>query len=479
MNFEGKQQSLLTFRVGSILCCAPSLSVTSIITPPKLTHPPGSNKAQPGIFKHGSKIVKVVDLRQKFGVGEISEKGNLIITLFEKESFAFWVDQIIDVCDFPVTGWSNLPSGIPRDIFTRTLLINKNIYLYTEFEKLTNITELSYLKNTLQPLKQKNIAEANLNSEPVKPPLTPKEQPLVEIRKPCLQPTGSVINKKTENVEVKAPTQKIIPRKVDAKKYIEKNNPLKKQEQPHPRVNTTRIKSDMQTNLNDTIKKEFKAAPDNKISVEKDSSGLAALFIFLLIFCVVSAALYYLFSSSIELRTKPRQNHIITKFIEPVDIDPEPVYKAEPIIHIKKVIDSEVLVTSRPAITDDEIILDNKQTEKTTMANAIIPDAIIPSALTPDAVAADAIISSIETPHAEIQKSLDDVIITVYEPAQIKKILKPLIIHTVIKGDTLWAITKKYIHDPFRYPELAQLNNIENPHRIYPGNQVQIRTIHK
>jgi hypothetical protein len=41
--------------------------------------------------------------------------------------------------------------------------------------------------------------------------------------------------------------------------------------------------------------------------------------------------------------------------------------------------------------------------------------------------------------------------------------------HTVVEGDTLWAIAKRYLGDGSRYPEIAQLNNIENPDLIYPG----------
>lgn len=51
------------------------------------------------------------------------------------------------------------------------------------------------------------------------------------------------------------------------------------------------------------------------------------------------------------------------------------------------------------------------------------------------------------------------------------------IIHIVVKGDTLWDIAKRYIHDPFRYPELARLSNIENPDLIYPGDRVRILII--
>lgn len=48
------------------------------------------------------------------------------------------------------------------------------------------------------------------------------------------------------------------------------------------------------------------------------------------------------------------------------------------------------------------------------------------------------------------------------------------IVHIVVKGDTLWDIAQRYVHDPFLYPELANLSNIKNPHLIYPGNRVRI-----
>lgn len=49
-----------------------------------------------------------------------------------------------------------------------------------------------------------------------------------------------------------------------------------------------------------------------------------------------------------------------------------------------------------------------------------------------------------------------------------------IIIHIVVKGDTLWDIAKRYVKDPFRYPELARLSKIRNPDLIYPGDRVRI-----
>jgi len=51
---------------------------------------------------------------------------------------------------------------------------------------------------------------------------------------------------------------------------------------------------------------------------------------------------------------------------------------------------------------------------------------------------------------------------------------RKVIIHVIVKGDTLWAIAKRYVNNPYRYPELARLSKIKNPDRIYPGNKVKI-----
>lgn len=50
-------------------------------------------------------------------------------------------------------------------------------------------------------------------------------------------------------------------------------------------------------------------------------------------------------------------------------------------------------------------------------------------------------------------------------------------VHTVRRGDTLWDLCARYYGNPWRWPKVWSYNpQVQNPHWIYPGDQVRMRS---
>lgn len=611
--------ALLTYRVGPVLCCGPTLPIITITPPPSLTHLPGTNTAEPGIFKHGSYIVSATDLRYRFGVKQENWKqpGQVIIAQHGDLTRGYYVDEIKDVIHFPETGWGQLPAYLPRGIFTRTLLLNEQIYLYTEFEKLSQLQGTGYLAeyiSRLEEIKQEEIKQLeetktqSMSNQSVIRPIE-KEQPAVKIsdktdrtnltsntptvgiskNKKSPELTNNILpkNKTIENTGIKSTAQTKAATTVRsntqtpdaAVEKSEKNktetlSAIQLQQEKPSRVNTevknktilSKQKSsstessaptltDSITNKNESTQKILKPVPtsvsnkvkqkyENKITPEKidyrtsiqnkepeeTNGSFVGLFIIFLILIIGASGGYYFISHLTPVKNAATQS---TYKGETTASDQTPIEKLNdsslvlaeaktPEIHESNITPPTKSISeqkpedpvslpstsnlnqdsnSNPEIKADEYHASIKQEQDTITIelDGPLPPAIkniessaaandSPKELTnksgeENIVTTDAL--ETESPELELSKSktsektplnpeiekADSVRIKSNNQQKNKSVE---IIHIIMKGDTLWAIAKHYLLNPFRYPELAKLSKIKNPDLIYPGNRVRI-----
>jgi hypothetical protein len=52
---------------------------------------------------------------------------------------------------------------------------------------------------------------------------------------------------------------------------------------------------------------------------------------------------------------------------------------------------------------------------------------------------------------------------------------EPSTVYTIVQGDTLWGLSKRFLNDPYYWPNLWAANGeLGNPHFIYPGQRVRV-----
>lgn len=505
---EINNNALLLFQVGPVLCCAPTLRVVAIIEPRPLTHPPGASPGQPGIFKHAGHIVTARDLRFHFGVPQQHWKtpGRVIIATLAQGSSGFLVDEITAVMAMPGTGWGRLPALIPHGIFSRTLLLNEKMYLYTDFDKLDSLREQGYLRPYLQQLlaQQEKISTraplAHAESATYTPLLTPPEHTLPTV--PAVTATAAHTHKAAITNPVRFSTHECIKETAKPSCITDKRGAKPAATIiPTPLVILPSKTASFDVSIGKpTITPATLAHTETSInrlpsearspSIDLDSGS----------HCVWPERRKDVECRVVQPATKQHTDKII--------MTPSTIQSAKPQIS------SLVFAVIVLALTAGMLSLFFKSTAtpsslSTHTKSGRIESGVVASQPSPDnsSIPGKVIEPMLATPasnnaapyQATILKNNSGITIVLSAPKQepvfaANEQVNPIpsvptsvattptmalptqteITHIIVKGDTLWHIAKRYVHDPFRYPELARLSNINNPDLIYPGNRVRI-----
>jgi len=567
--------ALLLYRVGPVFCAAPCQPITAIIEPPALTRTPGSDGAQPGIFKYANAIVRGLDLRYKFGVepAQWTQPGRTVITQLAQHHMGFYVDEILDVISMPTTGWGGLPALLPRGVFTRTLTLRDRIFLYADFKDLQRIPDSGYLRQYIQQLMQASQAEQHPAETPrrtTKPALasgsnsraaTTAKAAATEsgkVERP-LTP-GSLSDKPTPvHTQQKKPTQTVRTKPAGTTTTVtadafhpHASKQTVSRSSSSPLAASSNSKQDLHTEPGPALKRATQApqaqqqpatglpastvatrqSPQNKTNrpaalfpstsgpsesvtratnqTEHNHTGrlIAGM---LLVFILMAGGIWYFFRD--ETTTIAMQSDSPAAINDSIDA-PIAMHDEQ----LATITDTATTPVTPPASTSPQ------KSAPTDVQQEMKPTAQTPPATVKQAASAkppDDTNAAETKYHASIEKDAQGLTITLDVPEddpsftqdatenttsenEVKseqandeqadvtsteqteniashptsttpaKVQTMEIIHVVVKGDTLWAIAKRYVKNPFRYPELARLSKIKNPDLIYPGDRVRI-----
>lgn len=586
--------ALLLYRVGPVLMCSPTLQVESVVVPPAISRANASSDAEPGMFKSMYGMVRVVDLRVRFGVDASLHKqpGQIIIVEVTGGHAGFWVDEIEDVIAFPQTGWSQAPSHVPGSVFSRALMQEGDIRLYAEFDRLDSFKASGYLREHIRNLQQAAQQEADTareNKEPAEP-----RQP--EVLSSTLNKTAA-----TEHAEMPLETDNEVPSQPssDSKKFeIEKQSSklfsstqgddfyhaqAKTDSKLHPPGENHRQDKAFPSVESDAAEARQKASrlhrpspfvkaaaqfheqpavherPARNVATSADKTvcvdgpemqrqasrpastleqtgsnwlwwflPLLLLFVVIFVFMQNSRLLQGLIvqdePSALQSRVDLQNDLVVTPQKKTVDnhvsqlessqmstdkaaMAVEPV-NAESVVQIAD--DLADVIYIEPENGDLTITVNDYEGDDTSEDESTV-EATAPAQL-PVQHESDTGPKQLQQTHAQgreaetepwqagslsagelaktellsedekqqqtgIQAAAADIEKStaakgVVDKADVQKSRR--LQHIVVKGDTLWSITGRYINKPWLYPEIARLSNIDNPHLIYPGQRVII-----
>jgi len=422
---------LLTFEVGPFRLCASPVSVVGIIEPPELVRLPGTGRAQLGVFFHGRRTALTFDLHHLLGLGVRvgSDRGLLIIVEIEHQLAAFRVDRVCDTPEIINAEWREAPAALAAGVVERLCRVENTLHLFVRFERLLDAKpadvglllrqlgeddSLAEMANTVQPAPAE-FSEPAVSGPPVEaetPPPEPGRAPVNEARGRTAAPV----------VQYESPGRT----GTTATRF-----------RPTRQAPAGASGGSRPVTVTERLFDYGHTAVTNDIATPVRQSAKGAIAFAMIVVAVASWLIWEMLGSSPGERRQLASRNPATEHTTET-----PMITIQPVAYTRETVARPAPAKSFSVLTADfEVIVDRGAKPVPTGVPDVQPDA---TRLPPP--------KTLATQPA-------------WEEME----------HVVVKGDTLWDITRRYIGDPFRYPELARLSQIRNPDLIYPGDRVKIR----
>jgi chemotaxis signal transduction protein len=480
----------LIFRIGRVACAVPALAVDSILPVPEhITAVPGADAGNPGLFHHSSGTMAVIDLRHRFGCEAPDPKrGRLLLGHVSGRGYGFWVDGVVGLADADQVKPAPLPPELPHNVFTAALRHHDEIVLCSDLARLLAMRDAGGLRHlvcaappaaaaTTEPAGTPPPPRAATPSARESAPLSPIPAPAPpgtvappSAPPPAPRPAPPLPPRHTTPVRPAAPAPATPGRAAIRTAPAPATKTAASRAAPAPEATTVPPRAAPAPRAPSPARPEMPApvpvTPMAPIPPAPAPAGAPSrLWLLLLLVAGVATGGFWLWPEE-QTAQPPRIEPPPVVYMAPA---PTSAPKSEPEPAPAPV--TAPMAAAAPAATplfqgdgiqveqngaDITIIIDRAKTEAGPPPAAAEPEPMpVPGA----GAEAEA-----ETPP----------IAPAPEPAPPASAPQQMYVHTVVRGDTLWDIAERYLDDPWRYKELAQLSRIRNPDLIYPGNKVRI-----
>jgi chemotaxis signal transduction protein len=485
---EEKAKSVVTFIVGPYRFCIPATEVISVITEPTMSQLPCDAGSVEGVFDHHGKVATAVSLRRKFGLEDRTGESDVwILSNITSGLTAFRVDKIIDLVAADSLHWQQINILSPMSAVDQFALSDKEIFLSSNCESLFAMPDMT---NQIEVVDDHDVAESNetQSEKLVSGQLVTDTNPDDDVAV-----TGKPMDMKADSesevsVPVPGGTKSIVSSDLtsdDQPLHLESSAVSGKKSTYYHDTEGLRLTHSETGNYRNRIPAKKTAIPQMRKTAHRralkatphgvremrqdhyggDSTGKKYFFgltisLGILMFVTLLLCAFWFWPSVTIERTHTFQSS--TLFNEVTSHRDDPIVTGT---------DHDKSLPIRPEDTEPD---NNFVPSAGPSEDVLVVDDAVKRASSHDRQKSEEVLRvetkkftvTVERPAIPQKDNKTQMVASAY--------LSEGVMHFVVKGDTLWDVAEHYLGDPFRYPELAAVSHIRDPHWIYPGDIIRI-----